>query len=147
MPYPTGDNRTGIKAKRPVQGIKIEHSTILHLIKEYRGNLSKCADALGCARYSLAERIKSDAELSKALADSRERWIDDVEQSTLQQAANTDDANLKKFVLQTQGKSRGWSLDEGSKQAQDIATAAFQFISDRSRNPAESKRTKPVAKT
>lgn len=134
MPFPDPNK----PAKRPRPGVKIDGEQVLQLIKEYTGNVSRISDALGCSRHALHDRIQGDPVLKQALTDSRERWIDRIEQSVLQRADVSNDTALQCFVLKTQARHRGWAQDDDRKAAQDIATAAFEFIANKSKNPAES---------
>lgn len=125
-------------AKRPHPGIKLDDLQLCHLIKEYQGNVSKVADSLGCSRTAIHNHVNSNPMVKEALTDARERWIDNIEQSVLQRADTSNDTALQCFVLKTQAKHRGWAQEDDRKTAQDIASAAFEFIANRSKNPAES---------
>lgn len=131
-------NPVGNKAKPPLQnGRKIDREAILALIKKYDGNVSRVADALGTTRNTIHDRCMADSELGIALKNARERLIDDVEQSVLSRAREGKDTALQAFVLKTQGRHRGWDQDEGAKLARDIASEAFAFITNQTKNPAE----------
>jgi hypothetical protein len=126
--YPKGKAKLGEKAKQPRPGIPLDKDTMLTLIKEHNGNLSRVADCMGTTRSCLRHRCDNDAELAEALKDARERWLDDIELSVLSRAADSTDTALQCFVLKTQARHRGWDQDESKNAAKDIATAAFQFI-------------------
>ena len=130
-------NKVGEKAKRPVPGIPLDKSMIKALIHTHRGNLSRIADQMGSERHSVKRVIDSDEDLKQALLTSRERWLDDIELSVLTRADESNDTALQCFVLKTQGKHRGWEQSEAQNAAKDIATAAFDFIVNKSKNPAE----------
>ena len=130
-------NKIGEKAKRPHPGIPLVKESLLELITKHKGNLSRVADSLGTTRVSVRNRINSDQELKDCLEESRERWLDDIEESVLSRANESNDTALQCFVLKTQGKHRGWEQDENKNAAKDIATAAFDFIVNKSKNPAE----------
>lgn len=130
-------NKLGEKAKRPHPGIPLVKESLLELIKKHKGNLSRVADSLGTTRVAVRNRINSDQELKDCLEESRERWLDDIEESVLSRANESNDTALQCFVLKTQGKHRGWEQDENKNAAKDIATAAFDFIVNKSKNPAE----------
>ena len=130
-------NKLGEKAKRPHPGIPLVKESLLELIKKHKGNLSRVADSLGTTRVAVRNRINSDPELKDCLDESRERWLDDIEESVLSRANESNDTALQCFVLKTQGKHRGWEQDENKNAAKDIATAAFDFIVNKSKNPAE----------
>ena len=145
MGYPSKakGNLIGDKAKRPRPGIPLKKEDLLVLIHKYKGNLSRVADALGTTRVCVRNRCKDDQELGDALSEARERWIDDIEQSVLQRAGETNDTALQCFVLKTQGRHRGWEQDEVKNTAKDIATAAFDYILNKSKNPAEVNKPSP----
>jgi hypothetical protein len=73
----------------------------------------------------------------QCLKDARERQLDTLEQSCFDRAIETNDTTLQLFLLKTQGKSRGYEQSEAQNTAKDIATAAFDFIVNKSKNPAE----------
>lgn len=128
---------SGEKALNPRPGIPISKEIILQLIKEHRGNLSRCADAIGTTRGCLRRKCQDDEELSQALADARERAIDELEESALDRAIREKDTTLQIFLLKTQGRSRGYDQDTAQQHAQTIAQAAFDFVLNKSKNPAE----------
>lgn len=139
MAFPSVEkgNQSGEIAKHPRPGIPLNRNDILALIPKHRGNLSKIADCLGTTRGCVRRRCQDDPELKEALEDARERWIDDIEVSVLSRADETNDTALQCFVLKTQGRHRGWDQDEVKNTAKDIATAAFDYIVNKSKNPAE----------
>jgi len=130
-------NKIGEKAKRPMPGIPLSKETILELIKIHRGNISRVADTMGTTRVAVRNRIKADQEMKDALDEARDRWLDEIEESVLSRANESNDTGLQCFVLKTQGRHRGWDQDEHKHAARDIATAAFDFIVNKSKNPAE----------
>lgn len=137
MPFPKPSEKTGEKAKRPMPGIPLDHKVIGDLLVKHRGNVSKVADCMGTARHCIRQVIDKDVELQQVLKDTRERWLDDIEVSVLSRADESNDTALQCFVLKTQGKHRGWEQNEAQNNAKDIATAAFDFILNKSKNPAE----------
>lgn len=130
-------NKVGEKAKQPRPGVPLDKNAILELIKKTHGNLSRVADALGSTRTSLRRRIDADIELKDALEEARERIIDELEESVWDRARDSNDTTLQLFLLKTQAKHRGYEQDEAKNTAKDIATAAFDFIVNKSKNPAE----------
>lgn len=118
-------------------GIPLVKETLLQLIKTHKGNLSRVADTLGTTRVAVRNRINADSELKAALDEARDRWLDDIEESVLSRANESNDTALQCFVLKTQGRHRGWEQDDNKSAAKDIATAAFDFIVNKSKNPAE----------
>ncbi len=130
-------NRLGDKAKQPRPGVPLDKNTLLDLIYKTHGNLSRVADALGSTRTSVRRRIDSDLELKDALEEARERIIDELEESVWDRARESNDTTLQLFLLKTQAKHRGYEQDDAKNAAKDIATAAFDFIVNKSKNPAE----------
>ena len=121
-------NKLGEIAKQPRPGIPLDKNSILELIIESHGNLSRVADALGTTRSTIRRRCDNDPELKQALEDARERIIDKLEESVWDRANNSKDTTLQLFLLKTQAKHRGYDQDEAKNAAKDIATAAFDFI-------------------
>lgn len=130
-------NKIGEKAKHPKPGVPLDKETIAKLITEEDGNLSRVAERLGTTRHSIRRRCDADADLLQVLKDARERQLDILEQSCFDRAIESNDTTLQLFLLKTQGKSRGYEQSEAQNAAKDIATAAFDFILDKSKNPAE----------
>lgn len=133
-------NKTGEPAKRPMPGIALNKNTISELIPKYRGNISRIADSLGANRHSVYNMIQKDEHLKQLLKDCRERQLDELEESVFDRAYESNDTALQAFILKTQGKHRGWEQSEAQNTAKDIATAAFDFIVNKSKNPAEKKK-------
>jgi hypothetical protein len=130
-------NKLGEKAKNPHPGIPLNKKDIADLIRKTAGNLSRVADALGTTRGTVRNNVDKDDELKQLLKDCRERQIDELEESVFQRAVDSNDTTLQLFVLKTQAKHRGWEQSEAQNAAKDIATAAFDFIVNKSKNPAE----------
>ncbi len=137
MGFPKGPNKLGEKAKAPKPGMPFDKNTILQQILKYQGNLSRVADSIGSSRGAVRNFVDRHEELKQVLKDCRERQIDDLEDSVFQRAKDSNDTTLQLFVLKTQGKHRGWEQSEAQNAAKDIATAAFDFIINKSKNPAE----------
>ena len=92
---------------------------------------------MGVSRNSIYTAIQSDLTLTQKLKDSRERYLDALEQSVFERAIDSNDTTLQLFILKNQGKSRGYEQSEAQHTAKDIAEAAFAFILNKSKNPAE----------
>ena len=134
----------GEKAKHPLPGIPLDKNEIIRLIKIHKGNLSHIADCMGTTRHALRKRADDDNDINTALKDARERQIDELEECVFGRAVESNDTTLQLFILKTQGRHRGWEQDEAKNSAKDIATAAFDFILNKSKNPAEqTKSSKP----
>lgn len=132
-------NKLGEKATQPHAGVPLNKKDIAKLIIQSRGNLSRVADALGSTRTSVRRVIDKDTELSDLLEEARERRIDLLEESCWEDATENRDTAMRCFLLKTQARHRGYDQDESKNAAKDIATAAFDFIVNKSKNPAESK--------
>lgn len=130
-------NILGEKAKQPRPGVPLIKNDIKTLIVQSHGNLSRVADALGSTRTSVRRVIDKDPELKDLLEEARERRIDLLEDSCWEDAINSRDTAMRCFLLKTQAKHRGYDQDDAKNAAKDIATAAFDFIINKSKNPAE----------
>ena len=137
FPSKSKGKRSGEPAKRPLPGVPLNKNVILELINSLRGNISKIADTLGSCRQSVRRVIDNDEVLKEALSAARERWLDDIEESVLARAHESNDTALQCFVLKTQGRHRGWEQDETKNTAKDIATAAFDFIVSKSKEQSK----------
>lgn len=130
-------NKIGEKAKQPRPGVPLDKNLLLELIAQHHGNLSRVADSIGTTRGSVRRRCDNDRDLGEALEDARERIIDQLEKSCWDDAIATKDTALRCFLLKTQAKHRGYEQDDAKNAAKDIATAAFDFIVNKSKNPAK----------
>ena len=144
MAYPrTKGTQIGEKAKQPRAGVPLKETCdivqVEQLIKREHGNLSRVADIIGTTRNTLRRLCDNTPTLLQTLRDSRERQLDVLEQSCFDRAIVSNDTTLQLFLLKTQGKSRGYDQSEAQNTAKDIATAAFDFIINKSKNPAETK--------
>jgi hypothetical protein len=135
--FPKGSNRLGEKAKRPKPGVPLDIKLIEQLIVKHVGNLARVADTIGSTRGSVRTVIDRHPHLQQVLKDQRERQLDELERSCFERAIEDRDTTLQLFLLKTQGKSRGYEQSEAQNTAKDIATAAFDFIVNKSKNPAE----------
>ncbi len=126
-------NKRGCKAKQPRPGVALDKQTMIDLIKKEHGNLSRVADIMGTNRYCIRRRADEDQDILTALKDARERQLDQLEQSCFDRAIETNDTTLQLFLLKTQGKTRGYDQNEAQNAAKDIATAAFDFIVNKSK--------------
>lgn len=139
--FPKGNQRRAEKARRPKLGIPLDKKVIEQLIVTHTGNVSRVADAIGASRGGVRNFIDGHPDLVDLLKQQRERQLDELERSVFDRAIDTNDTTLQLFLLKTQGKSRGYEQSEAQNAAKDIATAAFDFIVNKSKNPAESNRT------
>lgn len=130
-------NKIGEKASQPRAGVPLDKETILTLIPKLNGNLSRIAASMGTNRYALRRMIDKDDQLKQALEDARERILDELEDVVWQDAIDNRDPAMRCFLLKTRGKHRGYDQDDNKNMAKDIATAAFDFIVNKSKNPAE----------
>ncbi len=133
FPSKAKGNKVGEKAKHPKPGIPLDKNQILELIVKTHGNISRVADALGTTRGTVRRRCDSDEQLKQALEDARERFIDELEESVWDRARESSDTTLQLFLLKTQAKHRGYDQSEAQNAAKDIATAAFDFIINKSK--------------
>ncbi len=130
-------NKIADTARKPKPGCPLDYDMIQQQIIKYSGNLSRAADSIGSSRGAVRGFIDRHPELQQILKDCRERQIDELEESVFERAVDSTDTTLQMFVLKTQGRHRGWEQNEAQNTAKDIATAAFDFILNKSKNPAE----------
>ena len=126
------------KAKRPHPGVPLDSAVIIELVHKHKGNLSRVADAIGCARSTIQDKMNREPEIKKAVMDERERFVDELEDSCEYQAIHEKDTALKIFLLKTRARARGYEQDMNPNATQDIAKAAFDFVLNKTANPAES---------
>ncbi len=138
-------NKIGQIAKNPIPGIALEKQIPIEKIEEliikHKGNLSRVAEAVGSTRHCLRNVCDRNPSLKQALDDARERWIDNIEESVLSRAEDSNDTALQCFVLKTQAKHRGWEQDDNKNVARDLASEAFAFVLNKSKNPAETNKS------
>ncbi len=139
MAFPSKEkgNKKGEIAKSPRPGIPLKKEQVQPLISKLHGNLSRIADSIGSNRYTLRRFIEKDEELKQELEEARERILDELEDVTWQDAIDNKDPAMRCFLLKTRGRHRGYDQDDNKNMAKDIATAAFDFIINKSKNPAE----------
>ena len=104
------------------------------LTKTY-GNITRVADSLGCARFSLRRYIDSDPELKQVLADARERTGDLLEDTAVNQALSGN-ANMTQFLLKCRYRERGYTF-ERDNQVDNTLQAAIALIMNRSKSPVD----------
>ena len=127
------------KARDPQPGIKVDREAIIKALHAHRGNISQAAHFLGCARLTIHRACESDSLVKEAREQARETFLDELEDSCEYEAINNSNAHvLKMFLLKTRGKHRGYEQDDNKNHAQDIAKAAFDFVLNKTANPAES---------
>lgn len=133
-------------AKRPKPGVRFDKNVILTLIRKEYGNVSRIADTIGTSRGSMRQYLDRNPDLLEAVKQERERQLDELEKHVFDRATSERDTALQAFLLKTQGKSRGYDQSEAQHSAKEIAEAAFAFILDQSKNPAEPKRKSAPSK-
>lgn len=137
FPSKAKGNKLGEPARNPQKGTPLDKNQVSMLLTKHLGNVSKVADTLGCSRHAIQNLLDRDPELAKVRTQARERFIDNLEQGVWERALDSNDTTLQLFLLKTQGRSRGYDQDSMQNAAKDIATAAFDFIVNKSKNPAE----------
>lgn len=136
MPFPKGNNRTGDKAKRPSNGVKIPSALIAEALRKTRGNIARTADKVGVTRSCIHLRINQEPELKNVLDECRERFLDETEDVFQNKVLSGDTVSML-FALKTLGRKRGYDL-ERDVIAESATRGALEFIFNRSKNPAES---------
>ena len=84
-----------------------EEEQAAKLIESKRGNISAVAKSLKLARKTVYAHIKASPYLQDALADAREKSLDDAEDQ-LGNAVRKGEAWAVCFTLKTQGQARGY---------------------------------------
>jgi len=130
-------NKLGEVAKQPHPGIPLTKEQVQPLIKRLNGNLARIADSIGTTRGCVRRLIDKHEDLKEELEQARERILDELEDATWQDAIENKDPAMRCFLLKTRGRHRGYDQDDNKNMARDIATAAFDFIVNKSKNPAE----------
>lgn len=127
--------QVGEKARQPRKGIPLalDHDKIAKGLVKCFGNVTRVADSLGCSRHSLSNYIQRNEDLKQVLHDTRERRLDELEDTALSTAL-AGNVYMCTFLLKSQGKSRGYSMNEHNG-ADEIAKAAFDYIANRSKSP------------
>ena len=136
MGYPKNEQKTGIKAKKPQSGVKIDSELIKQAIIKAKGNLSRAADKLGVCRQTLYLRVNKESEIKQVVDTCRERFLDDLE-DVFQNKALSGDTVSGLFLLKTIGKKRGYDQDRDVI-VESATRGVLDFIVNRSKNPAES---------
>lgn len=131
MPFPKAK-----PARKPQSGVKTDSEMIKQAIVKARGNLSRAADKLGVCRQTLYLRVNKEPEIKAVLDSCRERFLDDLE-DVFQNKALSGDTVSGLFLLKTIGKKRGYDQDRDVI-AESAVRGALDFITNRSKNPAES---------
>lgn len=130
------DNTSGIKAKHPSNGVKIDTQLILDAIRKHRGNISRAADMLGVTRGCLQLRSEKEDVIKQTIAECRERFIDETE-NVLQNKVLDGDTTSVLFTLKTIGRKRGYECDRDIV-VESATRGVLDFMLNQSKNPAES---------
>ncbi len=137
FPSKAKGNKIADVAKRPRPGCPLSKEMIQPLISKLNGNVSRIADSIGSSRGAVRGFIDKHQDLKDELEQSRERILDTLEDVVWQDAIDNKDPAMRCFLLKTRGRHRGYDQDDNKNMAKDIATAAFDFIVNKSKNPAE----------
>lgn len=92
------------------------------------GNMSVLAKRLGCGRNTLYEYCRRFPSIRAAMEEEREKLIDMAE-GKLATLVNDGDFNAIRFVLERQGRARGWGQEQTvNLNAQAIPQPVFRFV-------------------
>lgn len=119
-----------------VPGVPLDKEKVKEQIMKYRGNLTKAATALKCARQSINRLSKTHPDIQEVIEEARERVVDEVEDSFLKKAISGTDTTAQIFFLKTRARDRGYDQEFRSNM-DTVARAALDFALNKSRNPAE----------
>lgn len=138
--FPKGKNKRGETARDPSPGAHpVSRDDMIKALKQCNGNVSQAAERIGCTRLTIHRAIESDPLVKQARDDAREAWCDLLESTVEYDAINNPkDTALRIFLLKTRLRHRGYEQDDNKQHAQDIAKAAFDFVLNKTGNPAES---------
>lgn len=81
---------------------------LIAAIRKANGNVSLAAQAIGCSRTALYDRISADTDLQKAIQECRDRRLD-IAEDYLWAAVVRGEFPAIRFFLMTQGKTRGYT--------------------------------------
>ena len=114
--------------------MKATKTEVIEAIQNYDGIVSEVARSLKMTPEAIRLRIKKHPELQAAQMEAREALVDKAE-SQLRKAVDSGAAWATKFVLETWGKSRGFTklIEVESKDDNDVVYQ-FHYIDD-GRNP------------
>lgn len=118
-----------------VAGVPLDKERIKVEIIKYRGNLTKVAQAMKCARFSLNRIVNTNPDVKEILDDARERLIDEVEDAFTKRACQGD-VTACIFFLKTRARDRGYDQDFKAN-SDALARAAIDYALNKSRNPAQ----------
>lgn len=124
-------------AEQAHSAIPLDREKLKFLLIKYKGNLTRVAIALGCARLSIQRIVRNEPEIKEILEDARERVIDDVEDAFTEKAIKGD-TTAGIFFLKTRGRERGYDQDFRAD-IEAVTRAAMSFALNKSKNPAEAK--------
>ena len=90
--------------------VDIPLDELLGLIEHHRGNVSAIGRAKRVTRYTIMARINESATATRALEDTRETFVDDVE-SALYNNALEGNVAAQIFIMKAHpaARRRGWS--------------------------------------
>lgn len=132
MAFPKHNN-----AKRPKPGVPLKDDQVIEALTKCKGNISRAADKLGCARSTLYRHINSKDSLKELHKDFRERFLDETE-CVFQNKVLSGSTSELLFALKTLARSRGYDFVERDYVAESSVRGALDFIFNHSKNPAES---------
>ena len=136
MAYPKRENIPGIIAKKPMPGVQIDSELIIRALEKHHGNISRAADSIKCNRATIQRRVHDDPKVKEVYESLRERDIDITEDVFRDKILSGDTACVL-FALKTRGRKRGYDC-ERDVIVESATRGVLDFISNRSKNPAES---------
>ena len=102
------------RSKKPLEERKlykvdpIPEPVLIESILQQRGNMTRIAEALGCSRKKVIRAVAASEEAQKAVEQSREILIDQVENVFRDRVLQGRTKELL-FFLKTQARRRGYS--------------------------------------
>lgn len=123
-------------AAQPIPGVPLDKEKIKLLLIKHRGNVTRVAIALKCARGSIQRIIRTNPDVKEVMEEARERVIDEVEDAFTQKAI-AGDTTASIFFLKTRARDRGYDQDFKSD-IEGVMRTALDFAINKTKNPAES---------
>ena len=102
--------------------VRHKDEEIIDAINESHGIITVAAKKLDCSRQTLYNRIKISEKLTQAYEDSREAFLDIVENKLLENVEAGKEASIF-FCLKTRGKNRGYNEGQYCKIEADLEQA------------------------
>ena len=103
-----GENlQNGQLPTTPRSNVKYSPAKMIEALKASRGMIATAAQLLGCSRQTIYDAVARHSEINAVVAGERELMLDSAEMK-LMEAVEAGESWAVKFMLVTQGQSRGY---------------------------------------